>query len=256
MKKKFYIFLISFLIIKIPAFAENFLQISEVFPNPKGRDKNEWIEIYNGGSEKIPLKNYTLHINKKPYKIKKDIIVGPKSFGVLKKSDIKFSLNNNKLNLELFDKNQSSVAKLNFNESMEGESYSYTKVISKNLVKYEYFWTSPTPGEKNLNFLQFSGFIKVPLSIANDYYLIVDKTKIIIDKNKHDIALIKNIIQQGDKILILMDENQILQKFKILSKAKIEPGKNNSKLFGILLCLPITVLALILIKLSVPRKPG
>lgn len=255
MKKKFYILLISFLILSNPGNAENFLLINEVFPNPKGSDKKEWIEIYNVSKKTINLQDYKLLINKKTYKIKKNIPIEAKSYSILKKSDIKFSLNNNGLDIKLLDKNNYVISKLNLNESPEGLSYSNIKIISKSLQKNKYFWTSPTPGKKNPTFFEFEGKVKIPVSLANNYYLILNNTKIIIDETKQDIKLLKNLIKKNSQIIALIDENKILQKFKIISNPKTEHKKNNSKLIALILCIPIAILLLILIKLSMPQKP-
>ncbi|MBI3889109.1 lamin tail domain-containing protein [Candidatus Saccharibacteria bacterium] len=74
------------------------LEISEVFPNPKGADSgNEFIELYNPSSESVGLQNYIVQTgvnSDKTFTFAFDMAIGPGEFKIFKDSDLGFTLTN------------------------------------------------------------------------------------------------------------------------------------------------------------------
>lgn len=143
--------------------------ISELFPNPgTDEEKNEFVELYNFGSDKIDLENWTL-----TDKSGDTIYVFPKIsieaglFLVRYRIDFKFALNNSG-GEEVFlrDPNGDSVSHVGYSGTVK-ENYSYA------LDDEKYSWTSsPTPGAENIITLPKEAVpITASLSSAEKIYL-------------------------------------------------------------------------------------
>ncbi len=117
--------------------------ISEIFPNPKGKDDGEFIEIYNPNSSDIDITNWKLNDTSKTfYKLGGVLKTG--EYLVIEKNISKISLNNSNEEVKLFDCAGNLIWKIFYDKSFEDKSYSY-ETSNKN-----YFWTNEiSPGEEN-----------------------------------------------------------------------------------------------------------
>ena len=121
------------------------IKITELLPNAKGADAgNEFIEFYNPTLNDIHLSDYTITIGdaEQTYQLP-DVVIAPSGYGVVKDSDIGFSLTNTKSRVTLrFDElviDQTPYyesAKENETWAFVGDSWQYTN--------------RPTPGASNL----------------------------------------------------------------------------------------------------------
>lgn len=105
--------------------------ISEIFPNPKGRDNRdenyEWIELRNLSNRDVNLKGWklddVLEKGSKPYIIKEDRIIKAGGYLVFDSSETKLFLNNTKDEANVLWPDSSVVDKVKFKNPAEGFSY-------------------------------------------------------------------------------------------------------------------------------------
>lgn len=117
--------------------------ISELLPNPAGSDDNEWIEIYNSGSESIDLAGLILGDNSTKRFTLNEISLGANSYLVLYKETTGISLNNGGDAVRLYDPNENLLYAVEYFDSAIDDR-SYAKNGS------EFVWTrQPTPGSAN-----------------------------------------------------------------------------------------------------------
>ncbi|HNV97347.1 MAG TPA: lamin tail domain-containing protein [bacterium] len=117
--------------------------ISEIFPNPKGVDDGEFIELYNPNDYEIDLTNFSLN-DTSTYFYKLSNKISAKSFFTLYKEDSKISLNNSNEEIKFYDCNKNIIASVKYEKSIEDKSYSY------NFLDDDYFWTDPSPDDDNV----------------------------------------------------------------------------------------------------------
>ncbi len=130
------------------------IEISEILPNPKGKDKNnEWIELYNPNQHEINLKNWQIiesdptDINKKSKKIllPDSLVISGKSYLVLRDKTLKITLLNKNSKIELKDPQNNIIDTVSYKKAKDGLSLS--KIIIKN--KKAWVWTSPSKDKPN-----------------------------------------------------------------------------------------------------------
>ncbi len=131
--------------------------ISEIFPNPEGRDNRdgnyEWIELYNSSDKKINLYGWQVDDiidgGSKTYFIEDDLEISPNSYLVLDYSQIKIVLNNNGDTATLLNPDGKIISQVVYKkDGKEGWSYARNE---NNLLKTEWRWSIfPTPGKKNI----------------------------------------------------------------------------------------------------------
>ncbi len=122
--------------------------INEIFPNPEGKDDNEWIEIKSIDTKTIDLNGWKIKDLSREYTISSDglpnTLINPNGFYVFYKKDTGISLNNNKETLYIYDKNGTLVDSVQYTNAPENESLSRDE-------EQNFIWsTSPTPGDKNI----------------------------------------------------------------------------------------------------------
>ncbi len=143
--------------------------INEVFPNPKGVDKeNEFIEIKNNGDNRVNLKGWKLADTKDEYKFEEDFFLNAKEIVVIEKTDSKISLNNTSEEIKLLDSGQNLVSSVKYDFSFEDNAFA----LGKN---NNWFWTTmPTPGEENIISFAGADFLDKGLNFNSDMRLEVD----------------------------------------------------------------------------------
>ncbi len=118
--------------------------ISEFLPNPAGSDKDEWIELYNSGSEVVSLAGWKLDDSdggSKPFTFPVGTEIKAAEYQVWAKAATKLSLNNSDDSVRLLEPDGQLITSIDYKETKEGQSYEY------NLDDEEWRWQpSPTPG--------------------------------------------------------------------------------------------------------------
>ncbi len=121
--------------------------ISEIFPNPAGKDIQEWIEIKNVDTKTIDLTGWIIKDLKKEFKITSknsvNTLINPGGFYVFYKDITNISLNNSSETVYIYDKNKNLISKIEYSQAPEGESLIFSED--------GYVWTlTPTPGKENI----------------------------------------------------------------------------------------------------------
>ncbi|MBI2009721.1 MAG: lamin tail domain-containing protein [Candidatus Chisholmbacteria bacterium] len=119
------IFSVSF----TPVFAaDTDIVINEVLPNPSddSSEQNEFIELYNKGSEQVSLTNWTLADQVKTYTIG-EITLAAGGFASFKKSDTSIGLNNDGDSIELKNAGGSLIDSMSFGNSSNSEDRSWSR---------------------------------------------------------------------------------------------------------------------------------
>ena len=118
------------------------IHISEIFPNPKGPDNEEWIELYNPSDKTIKLGNWKISNSTKEAVLNNDYSMNPHSFIILDKEDFNFSLKNSKEKISLFDFEGRKIDEITYDKSIEDKSFS-------RLEDDKWLWLTPSPLEEN-----------------------------------------------------------------------------------------------------------
>lgn len=148
------------------------LEITEVFPDPEGTDKEgEWIEITNGGSVTVNLGNWELddgEAGSDPYIFPDETFIEAGETLVIDRSESGIALNNSNESVRLIDYTGETVDEINYETSTEGESYAKIEIeeienlqasvesLSTRILKI-WTWTNPSPGAINPKWKQFKG---------------------------------------------------------------------------------------------------
>ena len=115
------------------------LQITEIFPNPKGKDiagENEWVEIYNPSSRSIKLNGLTLQCGSSEYIFEEQRTLSPNGYFVLYP---RFSLPNTGGTIEILN----TVESLTYEQPV-GDNESVINISNEAKIT-----TTPTPGTTN-----------------------------------------------------------------------------------------------------------
>lgn len=165
------------------------LRINEIFPNPSRKgEENEFVEIYNYGTEKVSLKNIILlDRNKKecPLELFADDLDAGEYLLVenKKKSECKISVHNSDGIFSLFDSaGNSEFFSINFSGSAkEDVSYGFYQ-------ENTWRWSEATPERKNI----FSDLPKIEIKKPKNVYLNIfaDFEVKINYKNKNEIKIV------------------------------------------------------------------
>ncbi|MBT4917250.1 lamin tail domain-containing protein, partial [Candidatus Peregrinibacteria bacterium] len=195
------------------AFASN-IEITEVFPNPEGPDKNnEWIEIYNNTSIEIDIKEYK--INNKDLPNGK---ISPHTYAIIDNIPLK----NSKNTLLLTNNQNQTIDSVTYPNVIESKSY--TKALINN--SSEWIWTTPSKNTQNPTFRKLTGRITDPPQ-KNHFYF--NNLKIYFSKN-FSTSLIKALFKKDQQFQITINEKKELIYFRIISSPKIKNKKQKSNL--------------------------
>ena len=156
----------------------NELQITEIFPNPKGQDKSfEWIEIYNKSDSSVELGNWTLEVNSKSY-IFKNTTLKEKDYLLIHDKDFGFSLKNSDGLITLRDFNKNIISSVQYDNAVEAQSFMKITNIRNGTSMETWQWSdNPTPGEKNDIIYSYTGVI-------NEFNALSGKLKLLINQDQ------------------------------------------------------------------------
>ena len=124
--------------------------ISEVYPNPFGRDNREgnyeWVELYNNSNEDVNLKSWRiddiLKKGSRAYIIKENKIIQARGFAVFENVQTKIMFNNSGDEVNILWPDGEVVDSLRYEKANEGVSYNWTP--------NSWEWSSEiTPGKNN-----------------------------------------------------------------------------------------------------------
>ncbi|KKP91830.1 MAG: hypothetical protein UR94_C0011G0009 [Parcubacteria group bacterium GW2011_GWA2_36_10] len=119
--------------IELPAinFGLNDLLISEIMPNPKGSDDNEWLELYNNSDQAIDLFAWSLDDadgGSKPFIFASSTIISPGEFKVFTRQETGLTLNNNTDSVRLLMPTKDLWQEIKYENIPEAQSYAYDVV--------------------------------------------------------------------------------------------------------------------------------
>ncbi len=165
MKKKMLctiiIVVVNLFLLRHTAVANNFLQITELFPNPIGRDTGkEWIELFNNSNKTINLKGWKIKSSSKKTAVK-DIDIKSKSY-----LTIPIQLKNTSNSVEISDPTGKIISQVKYDEAQEGLSFSNTKT--------KWLWTKPTKGVANQKIIELKGNITTTPQIGKEFYFFLE----------------------------------------------------------------------------------
>ncbi len=118
------------------------IRINEVFPNPLDED-DEWVELFNFGSETVSLKGWALSDKTKSYPFTESDSIASKEFFILPRKKSNIALNNTSETLALSDASHNIVSQISYEKTIEGASFNSTPT--------GYRWSKTiTPGAENI----------------------------------------------------------------------------------------------------------
>ncbi|MBD3270001.1 hypothetical protein GF376_00580 [Candidatus Peregrinibacteria bacterium] len=201
--------------------------ITEVFPNPKGKDQNkEWIEIFNHDTKAVNLNNWKISNSKSEQLL--NITLEPNQNHLIKIKDL--SLKNTSDKIELLDYNNQLIDSISYQNPKEALSYSKLTIDGKT----EWKWYDPSPKIINPilssieaeiiekpNFENINYTMKVKDFEQNIYTVSFDESAI-------SASLAKITFIQGKKLKIIgeINNNEIILHDFVINDTKIE--NNNS----------------------------
>jgi hypothetical protein len=222
-----------------------FIQLTEIFPNPQGTDSGkEWIEIFNSSDQDINLGNWKIDTGDKSGKkfVFENLIIKAHEFLTLSDKDLKFSLKNSNLEIRLIDFKNNVIDSINYEESEENKSYAkinivYDKQDSQNLEykkESKWEWTKNiTKNAPNRTIFIYEGEIinynemKAELELKTKKAIF--KIKVINEVDETDF-LLENIFRKGNLVKIYTYKNNkgdlLLENYEIL-KEKQNPQESN-----------------------------
>lgn len=102
------------------------IRINEILPHPANGE--EFIELYNFGSQPVNIKDWQIHDASKTgrYIFEKDTIIPAQDYLTLLRSEFSFALNDSNETLTLLDSNNVLIDTLSYSKSKKGLSYNYS----------------------------------------------------------------------------------------------------------------------------------
>ncbi len=168
------------------------VKFNEIFPNPSGRDDEEWLELKNIGSTTVDMFGYYLDDEdggSKPYLFSTTTLIFAGEYLVIDKKISKLSLGNIKDSLRLLNQDKKEINRVDYDQVKENYSYSF------DIENDDWQWTEViTPGKENQFLLpvQEESNDLVEVKLVNDGEIVQlqkidqildlpDKTKVLIE---------------------------------------------------------------------------
>ena len=215
------------------------IKFSEVMPNPKGSDSTkEWIELFNNDNKDINLKNWKITNSKSTFKIKNDTIIKSHDYLILENKSLKISLKNSNEKLQLVDYQGKIMDSLEYQNSIEGKSYS-------RILEQKWIWGEESKNKKNPTFKTIEGKI---LNYNQEEIIIKttlnEETSI---KIETPTQLFKTLLKEGvEGSFYINEDKNTLENFTI--KQKLPPIKKaDNKIKELSICLSILITSSLLL---------
>ncbi|PJC42398.1 MAG: hypothetical protein CO040_04690, partial [Candidatus Pacebacteria bacterium CG_4_9_14_0_2_um_filter_36_8] len=206
----------------------NKITISEIMPNPKGKDQGqEWIELYNQDQKTINLGNWKL--NNHPISDKINIKSG--SYLILEAEHLPFSLKNNNSEVTLKNYLDQTIDEIHYSKTYEGKSYSKIQIGETEKLN----WTEPTKNKQNQKYKVIEGRIIK----GGKYKIRVPETE--------NSNLIKTIFQNESRVKILVEERNsslIMEKYKVENPKSPKKAEKKHQEIYLLLIFAILIASL------------
>lgn len=112
------------------------LEITEILPNPKGSDNNEFIELYNPTNKIIELGGLKIDDEKEgssAHTIKDNTKIKPKNYFILAKKNTGIALNNTSDKARVMYPDKSLISSISYKNAQEGKSFdgeSWSSIIT------------------------------------------------------------------------------------------------------------------------------
>lgn len=212
----------------------NQIIITEVYPKPTKDDKmEEWIELYNAGSDSINLGNWTVQdaSKKKPFSFPDTLGIAANEYLLLPKSLTKIALNDNKESLFLKDFNGTVIDSISYEGARAGKSYALLGVKSNGvLTKESWQWTADiSPGKENPMLSLIVGVVEK----GNDKTISVrgadnSLTDIELNPDELDPLFASLLMGEGSSVALLASDNEAGQ-FTLNTIGEVRPANKKPK---------------------------
>lgn len=198
-----------------PVHANNFVKITEIFPNPEGRDNGkEWVEISNESTKTVNLQGWTITTGSKKIKLK-NIQIKPNSY-----ISTPIQLKNSNNTVKLINKQGEIVNSIQYDEAKEGLSYSDTST--------KWLWTTPTKAKPNKKIIKIKGTVTKEPQVGRDFFVYINQKKVIFDEKDFQFQFMKTFLKEGTEIeALIIEENMKIKEFKVLKEATQKGKKEN-----------------------------
>lgn len=242
----------------------NAIKITEILPNPNSDEGDqEWIELFNSGTETINLGNWELADGgKKPFLISDSAALEPGAYKIFQKSETDLALNNNADSVFLYDFNGDLVDTVAYEKSQKGYSYALIGIKnSSDLVasaagdfapksKQESAWewiSEPSPEAPNPSFEKVKGTVlrllaesdaagesALEITLSNGASKIINFDQEVLD------PLVANVVmKQGASVNLRAqkrgDGSYYLNKIDEVRPAPVEEEKKDTAVFWIII---------------------
>lgn len=243
------------------------IQISEIFPDPSGNDKNkEWLELSNSSNKNIKLGNWQIIIfdSQNPNKKAKistltgALSINSNSLLTLSDSQLKISLPNQNAKIELKDPDGKIIDSISYEKAETNSSLSRIKVIQGQQSKIINNWGNLTKNAPNPVFYEISGIILSKTGntdkILENFIEILSnnnqKLKISIPKNKkfENIEMLLQTNTTVDILITKSDNNSYeLINFKIQNTKPLNSQKQQTNENWLYYLLTMSTILLVLL---------
>jgi len=124
--------------------------ITEIYPSPKSQSEdNEWIEIYNFGSEDVNLTDWGIRDNTSNYKIRENLTLKSKNYIVIDFINTSISLNNSGEMIYILNPGGEEMDIFNYENTSKG--ISNIRLLNNGVYSEEIYQTQePTKGLDNI----------------------------------------------------------------------------------------------------------
>ncbi len=163
--------------------------ISEIMPNPVGRDKDEWVELYNQEDFNVNLGGWQLKNSKQRFVFPKDFFLKPLEFKIIDRKQSSLALINKGDKIQLLDNYNNLVDEINYGNAPDGLSYIY-------LDNNKWVWTIvPTPNKENI-YKSVQNYNKPKIIKNNNLSSTKNLNSLILtkDKSKNTFVKIRGIV--------------------------------------------------------------
>ncbi len=215
--------------------------INEIMPAPaKGNAEEEWIEIFNKGSQDISMSGWWLDDEEKgskPWAFPQNTLLKQHGFLLIKRKNSKIVLGNTHDEIRLWNQKGELIQKISYSKAKTGNSYERAEITDENGEKEEtWIWEkNPSPGGPNPNFRKMSGQVMEDPVFQDRYYFIfqekssnpnITKTpvKIFFDEDVLPAPMAKTLFTKNVQIKIMTSDNHLnkqqLVSYEIISETK------------------------------------